>query len=122
MILKQLQDCSVDAATYFQLHQVHFFAASGLIRIDLPLLLSVSSGKNRSPVEIPEVFVGRDKDRETVTVARTPRREYFENNLYYFNLDKGRAPRRRRRFETGEPIIHSSDLIAKYRNSLSALK
>ncbi|XP_032691579.1 uncharacterized protein LOC116854101 [Odontomachus brunneus] len=35
------QDCSVDAATYFQLYQVNFFAVFGLIRIDLPLLLSI---------------------------------------------------------------------------------
>jgi len=27
--------------TYFQLQQVHFFASYGIIRIDLPLLLSV---------------------------------------------------------------------------------
>ncbi|XP_012225813.2 uncharacterized protein [Linepithema humile] len=37
-----MQDCSVEAVTYFQLHQVHFFAFFGIIRIDLPLLLSVS--------------------------------------------------------------------------------
>ncbi|XP_014486021.1 PREDICTED: uncharacterized protein LOC106750294 [Dinoponera quadriceps] len=38
------QDYGVDAATYFQLHKVHFFAAFGLILIDLPLLLSITSG------------------------------------------------------------------------------
>ncbi|XP_011687183.1 PREDICTED: uncharacterized protein LOC105449597 [Wasmannia auropunctata] len=38
------QDCSVEAVTYFQLQQVHFFASYGIIRIDLPLLLSIASG------------------------------------------------------------------------------
>lgn len=36
----------MEAVTYFQLRQVHFFASYGIIRIDLPLLLSVSSEKN----------------------------------------------------------------------------
>ncbi|KAK2579692.1 hypothetical protein KPH14_011039 [Odynerus spinipes] len=34
---------NVEAATYFQLRKVYFFAAAGLIRIDLPLLLSIQS-------------------------------------------------------------------------------
>ncbi|XP_011871838.1 PREDICTED: uncharacterized protein LOC105564220 isoform X2 [Vollenhovia emeryi] len=38
------QDCSMEAVTYFQLQQVHFFAFHGIIRIDLPLLLSIASG------------------------------------------------------------------------------
>ncbi|KAL6260366.1 hypothetical protein P5V15_007896 [Pogonomyrmex californicus] len=38
------QDCSIEAVTYFQLQQVHFFAFHGIIRIDLPLLLSIASG------------------------------------------------------------------------------
>ncbi|XP_025995388.2 uncharacterized protein LOC105194595 [Solenopsis invicta] len=38
------QDCNVEAVTYFQLRQVHFFASYGIIRIDLPLLLSIASG------------------------------------------------------------------------------
>ncbi|XP_011141938.2 uncharacterized protein LOC105184699 [Harpegnathos saltator] len=41
---RNLAQVNVDAATYFQLHQLHFFAAAGLIRIDLPLLLSIASG------------------------------------------------------------------------------
>ncbi|XP_011871839.1 PREDICTED: uncharacterized protein LOC105564220 isoform X3 [Vollenhovia emeryi] len=39
-----LMDCSMEAVTYFQLQQVHFFAFHGIIRIDLPLLLSIASG------------------------------------------------------------------------------
>ncbi|XP_018376361.1 PREDICTED: uncharacterized protein LOC108769720 [Trachymyrmex cornetzi] len=39
-----MQDCCVEAVTYFQLQQVHFFASYGIIRIDLPLLLSIASG------------------------------------------------------------------------------
>ncbi|XP_066601369.1 uncharacterized protein [Prorops nasuta] len=35
---------NLEAATYFQLRQMHFFAGAGLIRIDLPLLLSIASG------------------------------------------------------------------------------
>ncbi|KAG5312436.1 OX2R protein, partial [Acromyrmex insinuator] len=38
-----MQDC-IEAVTYFQLQQVHFFASYGIIRIDLPLLLSIASG------------------------------------------------------------------------------
>ncbi|CAL1677300.1 unnamed protein product [Lasius platythorax] len=39
-----LQDCNVEAVTYFQLQQVHYYAFFGIIRIDLPLLLSIASG------------------------------------------------------------------------------
>ncbi|XP_020281718.1 uncharacterized protein LOC109853744 isoform X2 [Pseudomyrmex gracilis] len=39
-----IQDCSVEAVTYFHLRQVHFFALFGIIRIDLPLLLTIASG------------------------------------------------------------------------------
>ncbi|KAG7213618.1 hypothetical protein KM043_002869 [Ampulex compressa] len=35
---------NVEAAAYFQLRKVHFSAAAGLIRVDLPLLLSIASG------------------------------------------------------------------------------
>lgn len=58
----------MEAATYFQLRQVHFFAASGLIRIDLPLLLSVSLEKNGDEIdltaEIEEVFSRYSKERK----------------------------------------------------------
>ncbi|KAL6422093.1 hypothetical protein ACFW04_010863 [Cataglyphis niger] len=39
-----MQDCNVEAVTYFQLQQVHYYALFGIIRIDLPLLLSIASG------------------------------------------------------------------------------
>nr|KAF7429195.1 hypothetical protein H0235_005593 [Vespula pensylvanica] len=35
---------NIEAAAYFQLRKVYFFAAAGLIRIDLSLLLSIASG------------------------------------------------------------------------------
>lgn len=58
----------MDAATYFQLHKVYFFAASGLIRIDLPLLLSVSPGeewrKSILPPKYRRHLYGRGKDRD----------------------------------------------------------
>ncbi|KAG5321952.1 OX2R protein, partial [Pseudoatta argentina] len=38
-----MQDC-IEAVTYFQLQQVHFFASYGIIRIDLPLFLSIAFG------------------------------------------------------------------------------
>jgi hypothetical protein len=47
-VIVELQDCNVEAAAYFQLRQMNFFTFSGIIRIDLPLLLSVSPEKNGS--------------------------------------------------------------------------
>ncbi|KYN41988.1 Orexin receptor type 2 [Trachymyrmex septentrionalis] len=43
-----MQDCCVEAVTYFQLQQVHFFACYGIIRIDLPLLLSITMMANKT--------------------------------------------------------------------------
>ncbi|KYN09496.1 Orexin receptor type 2 [Trachymyrmex cornetzi] len=43
-----MQDCCVEAVTYFQLQQVHFFASYGIIRIDLPLLLSITMMANKT--------------------------------------------------------------------------
>ncbi|XP_029159817.1 uncharacterized protein LOC114931837 [Nylanderia fulva] len=47
---RSFQDCNVEAVTYFQLQQVHYYALFGIIRIDLPLLLSVNTTTSRIEV------------------------------------------------------------------------